>query len=181
MSLNAKVVGYLGQKTNDRSELVDIVVLEIPVQRKYTGSPAPQGITIAHDYVRFHGNIGIEQQRDKNGNYPVKSESVANWIYASGSISIGIRDMYDLILPMLNRHKYLQPAHFALRECADGDYMPYAYASSIFKYYDSKADKYMISFRRRGEIARETLTLETFNIVKDTLLLYHSKKELLTK
>lgn len=91
-------------------------------------------------------------------------------------MSINIRDMYDFILPMLNEHKYLQPSHFALRESTDGDYMPYTYVSSIFKYYDSKANQHMVSFRRRGEITRETLTLETFNIVKDTLLLSLKKR-----
>lgn len=182
MSLNGRVVDYLGQVRNQNGDLVDKIVLEIPIQTPYNGNPTVESITIAHDYVRFGGIMSIEQQSDGKGNYPVPhTRGAINWVRATGDLTIGIRDMYDVILPMLNKHKYLQSAHFKTRnEGTPEAYPPYAYEACILRYYDADANQFMVTFRRRGETAWETVTLQTFNVIQDSLKLGYTKKELLT-
>lgn len=181
MSLNGRVVGYLGQVRNAQGELRDKIILEVPVQPIYNGNPIMESITIAHDYVRFAGPIGIEQERDEYGKYPVPhTYGAINWMHAKGDITIGIRDMYDVILPMLNKHKFLQANHFKMREEGTPNaYPPYASDSCIMQYYDDASKEYMVMFRRRGETAWETVTLRTFNVIQDSLQLSYTKKELL--
>lgn len=181
MSLNARVVDYLGQVRNEEGELRDKIVLEMPLQPEYNGNPTKESITIAHDYVRFSGIMSIQQTRKEDGSYPVlKTRGATNWIHGTGDITISIRDMYDVILPMLNKHKYLQAAHFKTRnEGTDEAYPPYACEACILQYFDDKSNQYMVTFRRRGEIVWETVTLKTFNVIQDSLKLSYTKKELI--
>jgi len=130
MSSNGKVVGYLGQVRNKQGDLRDKIILEVPIQPTFSGSPVKKSITIAHDYVQFSGSMNIEQLRDEHGNYPVPhTYGATNWIHATGDLTIGIRDMYDVILPMLNNHKHLQADHFKMREAGT----PNAYLPMLMK------------------------------------------------
>lgn len=178
-SLDAKVIDYLGQFTDEEGKVWDKVVIKLPPQKnKWTKNPTPDRVIIAHDYVSFHGSIGIEQENDGKGNYPIKTNvGACNWIHAEGAIHISIRDMYDIVLPLLNKHKYLQPSHFKTRQDEGKSYEPYCYSSAIIEFYDEERKEYMVSFRRSGESKWETVSMFLFNQIKDSLKLSLSTKD----
>lgn len=67
-------------------------------------------IIVAHDYVRFIGNGGIQSDshcESLTGPY----KRCSNWICAQHETTIGIRDMIQVVLPFLNKHKYCQKEH----------------------------------------------------------------------
>ncbi len=169
MSLVGKIVGYVERVYDKYSVPKDRVILELPLQPVYDNNPQSEGIIIAHDYVRFSGSVCIQQSDD----CPVKETyGASNWLYAQGSVTISIRDMYDIILPMLNKHKNLQAEHFKR-----GEEDAYCYNSCIMHFRDQDTRKLMVAFRRTGEVHWETITLDLFNTIKHTLKLNMTKKE----
>lgn len=178
-SLDAKVIDYLGQYTDENGKVWDKVVIKLPPQEPWTKNPPSTRIIIAHDYISFHGSMSIEQENDGKGNYPIKTLSGAsNWIHAEGSMSIFIRDVYDIVLPLLSKHKYLQPSHFKTRREKDTSYEPYCYSSAIIEFYDDDRQEWMVSFRRKGSDKWETVSLSLFNQIKNVLNLSITSKEM---
>lgn len=182
MSLNAKAVGFIKQFTAKDGTPTNRIIIDLPVEEEYDGNPSHEHIQVAHDYVRFYGSIGIEQESQDGGKtYPVPHVCGAqNWTHVRGSVTIQIRDMFDIVLPFLNAHPHLQKEHFQTRDPDTKDaYEPYAYSGAIIYYRDPKTKMNMVSFRRRGETHWETVSLELWKTIKDTLKLNKTASDLL--
>lgn len=185
-----RITEYLGKddKGNDK------FVITVPPKEKWDLNPSPERISIAHDYVEFHGGSHFMLE-----NNIVKPESqqvgASNWLVSKASIQISIREMFALILPMLNQHKYLQPEHFEDRVQSEDDeyfeklglskprykkgdkYPAYAYEGAIVHYYDEVNKIRMVAFRRTGEANYNHVSSDVFDMVKSTLRLSYSKEE----
>lgn len=67
-------------------------------------------IIVAHDYVRFMGNSGM--QTISSSNVPLHTvNTCANWIPMMQEVTIPIREMVKLVLPFLNSHEYCNENH----------------------------------------------------------------------
>lgn len=70
-------------------------------------------IIVAHDYVRFMGNSGM--QTISGSNVPLHTvNTCANWIPMMQEVTIPIREMVKLILPFLNSHEYCNENHIKI-------------------------------------------------------------------
>lgn len=178
MSLQAFVVGFVKKFTDDKGQKLHHVVIELPDPETF-GYPTEEQVIVAHDYVRFHGAVNIQQSPiDDKGNYPVKNtHGACNWIPARGDVTISIRDMFDIVMPYLNNHPYLQAKHFEERTDSESGkpYPAYCYSPCVLHYRDVKTETAMVAFRRTGESKWERVSLELFNIIKDSLKLNEKK------
>lgn len=182
MSQEGKIIDYLGENK---------YVVLLPEEKEWDGNPDEIKIKIAHDYVEIEGSSDFEMNLVK-GKYPYETiRGAANWRSSKASIQIPIRDMIDVVLPLLKNHSYLQQEHlkdklyvendpnyeiFGFKEprYLKGDQYPaYAYQGSIIKYNDNESD--MIKFRRSGSKKWETVTLSTFNLIKNSLKLSYDQ------
>lgn len=68
-----------------------------------------QSIIIAHDYVRFKGNSGLQTEGTLTVDGPYAWCS--NWICAQQEVTIGIREMVQFVLPLLNKNEYCTEEH----------------------------------------------------------------------
>lgn len=67
-------------------------------------------IIVAHDYVRFMGNSGLQTKGPKD--VPLHTVNIcANWIPLMHSVDIPIREMVKFVLPYLNSHEYCTEEH----------------------------------------------------------------------
>lgn len=193
-----KIIGYLGKGKPGFEKFI----LELPEEKEeWDKNPSKKEITIAHDYVRLHGPASYEMQSDEKGEYPYKSKfGAVNYLSSRASVTIGIRDMVRLILPLLLDSKYFKEDHLKDREHDSDDtsyntvlkldkprwkkgdkYPAYVYDACIFQYYDSHTKTSMVAFRRVGQAHYERVSVGLFNTIKDSLALCYSKEELAIK
>jgi hypothetical protein len=192
MAQEGKIVDFLGTK-DGKSQFV----IELPEEVENDGSPVMERIKIAHDYVEFYGACSFEMKSDKEGTYPYKSiNGASNWLNSKASIQIGIREMYDVIIPLLLNSEYLQEEHFKPRIYSEDDkyysqygydeprynkgdkYPAYVYFAAIVSYFDTNTNTSMVKFRRANSDVWETVTHELFVTIRPSLKLYYSKDEL---
>lgn len=103
-------------------------------------------ISIAHDYVRFYGQ-----------NYLTNPDnSVGPWF--NTDVTIQIRTMQQVILPLLNQHEYMQQEHLGKRK--DGSF-GYTYFDEFYSYY--KDGQEMVAVRLIGEREFTHVTKEFYN------------------
>ena len=187
---DGKIVGYLGDNK---------FVIQLPEEKESNGNPSIDQIQVAHDYVRFVGDCSFQMERGDDGYPYTPKRGPANWVNSRASVTIGIREMIDIVLPFLNGHKYLQQEHLADRihdrddEYFDqhglteprwkkGDKYPgYAFDASIIKFYDPARQMTMVSFRRNGEAHWETVSASLFAQIEDSLKLYFRRDEFKTE
>ena len=174
MSQQGRIVDYLGN---------DLYVVKLPPEEESDLNPSIDAVTVAHDYVMFTGDCSFMMEQ-KDGKYPYKPKrGASNWRSSRASVQIGIREMYDIILPFLAQHPYLQQDHIKDREHSDDDkyyeqyglkeprykkgdkYPAYAYSGGIVKYYDNGQS--MVAFRRTGEVAWNKVTLDCLIKLKE--------------
>lgn len=77
------------------------------------------GWLVAHDYVKFIGNSGLETIDNSVKLHTVNT--CANYIPLRHMVSIPIRDMVKLVLPYLDRHQFCQPEHIATKYLIKGE------------------------------------------------------------
>lgn len=170
---NGKIVDFLGSVTREDGTVINKVVMELPeLDEPWNGMPTDKRISVAHDYVRFHGDCSVEQYQKEDKPYPLPNRTGAsNWVKATGSITVHIRDMIEVVLPYLNNHEYLQKEHLV----RGSKEPPYAYNACVIHYIDG--DKSMVAFRRVGETEYERVSLKLFNQIKDSLELCYENGE----
>lgn len=189
MGQEGKIIDYLGENK---------FVLLLPEEKEYDGNPGIDNIQVAHDYVRFTGNSHFQltpKAGDRDYNWNPRRRGACNWISSSASVTIGIRDMIDIVMPYLNKHEYLQKDHIKDRVHVKDDeyfrqydldkprylkgekYPAYAYTGAIIEYYDKEAKERMVSFRRNGSDTWNTVTFNLFEEIKDGLKLMLKQDE----
>lgn len=180
----AKIIDYLGENK--------FVVIIPP--KVYDKNPDFDEVIVAHDYVMFGGSCNFQMDRKPDGTYPYENTvGASNWISSHAYLQIGIREMIDVILPFLNNHEYLQKEHLKDREYDSDDkyyemyglteprykkgdqYPAYASAGTVM-YTDPETKERMVKFRRSGSASYETVTLKTYQLIKDTLMLCLSEE-----
>lgn len=187
MKSEMKIIDYLGDDENGNRKFVVL----FPKEEEWDGSPNPERITIAHDYVSIAKEVSFQMEY-KGGKYPYKSKGVSNWVQGGTvDIHIGIREMIDIVLPFLNSHKYLQKEHISDRihdkddeyfekydlkqpRWKKGDKYPgYCYSSGAIELWqDGNLYTY---FRRCGESVYDKLISSTYDIVRSKLRLAYDK------
>lgn len=68
-------------------------------------------VVIAHDYVQFGANMGLEVASNADFQLKGKFATCANWIKGYFNVQIGIRSFIKVILPHLLESKYCQIEH----------------------------------------------------------------------
>lgn len=68
-------------------------------------------IVIAHDYVQFSGNSGLEIDSSAGFQPKGKFATCANWIKGYFNVQINIRSFIKVILPHLLESEYCQESH----------------------------------------------------------------------
>ena len=184
--MNGKIIDYLGENK---------FVIQLPEEEEWNYTSKPETIQIAHDYVRFIGQSHIEMEHDGKGNYPyIPKSGASNLVRIESEVTISIREMIEVVLPLLKNHKYLQKEHICDRVKLEDDkyfeqlglkeprwkkgdsYPGYAYQDGVIKYYDEDQKIWMIKFRRRNSKIYETVSVSTFNEIKDSLFLFIEKE-----
>lgn len=171
----------------------DLFVISVPPQAPLDGNPSEDEIVVAHDYVSFGANCSF-QCVDGLKLPPSQNHGASNWVSSWAAVQISIRDMFAIILPMLNSHKNLQPEHFAERIYGEDDkywnqypelegpryvkgdtYAPYAYSGSIIRYYKDRVQ--YVAYRKVGETEYTHILGDDFKKLKSSLMLGVSKYE----
>ncbi len=111
MGQSVKITKYLGKDKNGNDEFV----ISVPPTKEWDGNPSEDTIKVQHDYVEFKGSCNFELEHDVKKPDSQKI-GASNWLSSVASLQISIKDMYSFILPFLNKHKYLQPEHFRVRD-----------------------------------------------------------------
>lgn len=177
----AKIIDYLGNNK---------FVVVLPEEEEWDGNPREKHITIAHDYVQISGPCDIKMIPNDKGEYPYQVKSgISNYVKSRASIQIGIREVKELLIPMLLESEYLQDERFKPRVHNEDDryfkdygldkprwkkgdeYPPYAYSGAIVRHNG------MVYFRRKGETVYSKVTSSVFNDIKDHLNLAYNKYE----
>jgi hypothetical protein len=116
---------------------------------------------VAHDYVEFGDNMGIEAE---NGvKLYGKFASCANWIRALHNVHISIRTLIKVVLPYLNKHKYCQEEHLL----TDDGKPNYIWSTDPLFYYTEEGQQ-VISFQdENGEYT--TIPFSVYNQIKRRL------------
>ena len=68
-------------------------------------------VVIAHDYVQFGANVGLEVYSNAGFQPKGKFATCANWIKGYFDVQIGIRSFIKVILPHLLENNYCQESH----------------------------------------------------------------------
>jgi len=164
MSQTVKITHYIGKDKQNR----DLFIIAVPEQEKYDGNPSEEFITVAHDYVMFTGPCNFQTENDVK--LPEsQNRGASNWVSSRASLQISIRDMFDVVLPFLQKHKYLQPEHFEDRIYKGDTSFAYVYHGSIIKYYED--GKKMVAYRHSGSKDYSYMEAEEFDKIKSTLIL----------
>lgn len=116
---------------------------------------------IAHNYVEFGDNMGIEAE---NGvKLYGKFASCANWIRALHNVHISIRTLIKVVLPYLNNHKYCKEEHLL----TDDGKPNYIWSTDPLFYYTEEGQP-VISFQdENGEYI--TIPFSVYNQIKRRL------------
>ena len=104
-----------------------------------------QSIRIAHDYVRFMGNSGIQTKGSLSVDGPFARCS--NWVYAQQDVTIDIREMVKFVLPFLNKNEYCTEEHLL---CEDGT-PNYTWGDSIIFFSENGEEKVYIRLDHSDE------------------------------
>lgn len=134
-------------------------------------------ISIAHDYVAIKSHSYFQNENNSISSIPYSS-----------SIQLPIRSWIQVILPLLNNHKYLQQDHIKDREHDSDDayfeqykldkprwkkgdlYPGYSYQNQVIEYYDKDKECYMVAVLEVDQKVFNHVTLEFFNkYIKDNL------------
>jgi len=104
-----------------------------------------KSIVIAHDYVRFTGNSGIQTK----GSLTVEGPFAwcSNWIRAQHNVTIGIREMVEFVLPLLNKNDYCTEEHLL---CEDGK-PNYTWGDSVIFFTENGEEKVYIRLNHKKE------------------------------
>lgn len=113
-------------------------------------------IVVAHDYVRFFDNPGLQA---KSGVELHTVNTCTNWIPMRQSATIGIRDIVKFVLPYLTRHKYCQEEHIKDN---------YMFSPSAIQY--SNDGEKLIAVRAIGDEDFTHIPLSVYNSIKNGLL-----------
>ena len=169
MGQSVKITKYLGKDKNGNDEFV----ISVPPTKEWDGNPSEDTIKVQHDYVEFKGSCNFELEHDVKKPDSQKI-GASNWLSSVASLQISIKDMYSFILPFLNKHKYLQPEHFKVRDSGE---LPYLYEGSIINYKDDNG-VHMVAFRRVGEENHNNVSRDVFDLIKNDLKLSYSQNEI---
>lgn len=104
-----------------------------------------ESIRIAHDYVRFVGNGGIQTKGSITVDGPFAWCS--NWVRAQHDVTIGIREMVKFVLPLLNRNEYCTEEHLL---CDDGT-PNYTWGDSVIFFSENGEEKVYIRLDHKDE------------------------------
>lgn len=143
-------------------------------------------IVIAHDYLRILGHTGLyldRQELDRNFVLSGRHAFCANVISIPVDVTIGIKSAQKVLLPLLQRHKYMQPEHLVDGEHYEDDkywnsewnkdkftgprfrkgdkYPAYSYNNQIIEYWEN--DELMVEFSLEGEKNYSKVTAKFFN------------------
>lgn len=138
-----------------------------PVERK---KYRENNLLVAHDYVQFEGT-----------DYFRREDLSISDVAFNTSIQIPIKAFFNVCLPFLKEHKYLQEYHFNDRTWTEDDkyenpprykkgdkYPAYSYQNEVIKYWDG--EQYMVAVALHGEKHFNIMTLKFFNsFVKDKI------------
>ncbi|WP_287385575.1 hypothetical protein [Lachnospira sp.] len=104
-----------------------------------------QSIRVAHDYVRFVGNSGIQT----NGSLTVDGPSAwcSNWIRTQHEVTIDIRDMVKFVLPLLNKNEYCTEEHLLNEDGTPN----YTWGNSVIFFSENGEEKVYIRLDRSDE------------------------------
>ena len=121
-----------------------------------------ESLTVAHDYVQFSQPYGYMLSSDFDGKVKGKFAGVAsNWIKGYQSIQIDIRDMIEIVLPLLNKHPYCQPLHLV----QDNGKPNYTCSSSKLVFTENEVRK--IALRKMGEEKYSIVNFDTYRAIKN--------------
>lgn len=106
---------------------------------EYDFEPIEDDIRIAHDYVRFYGNSGLQTKGDVKLSGPAKT--CENWIKAQHEVTIDIRTFVDVVMPILEMSEFLKKEHLV-----DTEGKPlYTYHDKPFFYKDPETKIEMVA------------------------------------
>lgn len=116
-------------------------------------------VKIAHDYVEFSGNSLMFT--DTNTCPLLEGQTIGNAISILSEVQLSIYDFYQVILPYLNEHKYLQKEH-ALCLDSNGKYNYCNNGTWVFRYYDENTKQTMYKVRLNNESEYSTVTKDFY-------------------
>jgi len=152
-----------------------IVVQLVPRERR------GQTLKIAHDYIEIAGGtlLSCEPFYIDKPLYGAAKSCCSNIISINTSVQVPIRAAQQVLLPLLNEHKYLQSLHIADREHTEDDkyfaqkdlsepryrkgdkYAAYSYCDQKIHYYKDGIS--MVAILMQGESVFNHVTLEFYN------------------
>lgn len=68
-------------------------------------------LKIAHDYIQFGGNIGIQTNSAEIDKVEGKFASCINQVFCYGDVQIPIREFVQVIMPLLESSEYTKKEH----------------------------------------------------------------------
>lgn len=110
-------------------------------------------LVVAHDYIGFK-NTTYTNNKDGSCNFNIRIPQY---------IQIGIREIIDIILPLLNNHKYCQQEHLKYTNKEGKIVDNYTWATDVIGYYNSELNQYMYAVRMPNETTFNHVTEEFFN------------------
>lgn len=139
------------------------------------GQYREDGIRIVHDYIRFDSTIHFNNE-----------DNTLSKISSYEGIQIPIKSFAKIMLPLLNKHEYLQEEHFQDRIQSEDDkyfakynldkprylkgdpYPAYSYQNHVVHFYEDGEPKVAVSLN--GEKGFSITTLKFFNeFIKDKI------------
>mgnify|MGYP003580662095 CR=1 FL=1 len=131
-------------------------VVELPLSAK---RPTTH-VGIAHDYIQINGWTLATQVEQEDGRYPFENSS--NILAIDQSLQIPILTVKQVLLPLLEEHKYLQDSHFQ-----DGRYR---YMGLSLSFWEDGVK--MVKYRESGRDKEWVKVTEVeFNSIKNGLRL----------
>ena len=132
---------------------------EFVVKMDETDLKKEPSVIVAHDYVAFSANQGFMVDGSVTP-YGKFEGCASNWIKGRHIVQIGIRDMIDVVLPMLNKHEFCQPEHLV----RDGKPV-YKYGTSHLIFYEDGIEK--IAIRKMDSDKYTIIDYETYKAIKN--------------
>lgn len=114
-------------------------------------------ISIAHDYLQIGKNMGMTAKYGLTLSGP--NVWCNNWINAYQAVQVPIRDVVEVLIPLLNQHPYCEPKHL-LKE--DGN-PNYNWGESLIFFKNSPEGPQMVAYRAEGETEYVIMTKTTWD------------------
>lgn len=111
-------------------------------------------LNVAHDYVRFWSNEGLQA---KSGVQLHTVNTCANWIPMRQCVTIPIRQLIQVVLPILSKREECSVEHLKGNK--------YAYEEDSIIYWDGKEK--MIALRRQGETKYTHLPYSMYEYIQN--------------